>query len=336
MDALTIKRELQNFVRKQRGFENAVLLNLRRMPGGASKETWSFDLRLTTPKNQLLPMILRIERSSALPVSLDLKQEFSLMREVYAEEIEVPKPYWYGDDILGSPFYIVERIDGETIVRRLQRDDEYKKARNLIPVQLAKSLAKIHRIAVKQRFDFLPNRFCDGSSALGELLFYEEVFRRHSKESHAGLELGFRWLKEKAPRSKQRVLVHGDYRVGNIIFTEKGVKSILDWELAHISDPMEDVGYISVQAWRFGNQSKPIGGIGDREDFYNAYEEAGGFSLNLDSVRFWEVFGNLKWAVICILQAVPFLEGSSASIELASLGRKTAEVELQLLTLIEE
>ena len=122
--------------------------------------------------------------------------------------------------------------------------------------------------------------------------------------------------------------------MGNVIFTEKGVRSILDWELAHIGDPMEDLGYISVQAWRFGNDSKPIGGIGERADFYDAYEKAGGFRLDVEAVQYWEIFGNLLWAIITILQATPFLNGYSSSIELASLGRKTAEVELQLLTLI--
>ena len=329
---------LKTFVRKQRGFENAKVIKLHKMPGGASKETWAFDLKLTNAKtNQVLPMVLRINRASPLPVSIDLKQEFSLLEEVYAKGIEVPKPYWYGDDILGSPFYVIERIEGETIVRRLQRDDQYKKVRNLIPAQLAKILAKIHRISVtKQKFDFLPWRSHNGSPALGELLFYEELLHRYTVYPHPALELSLRWLKKNAPHSDQQVLVHGDYRLGNIIFTQDGVKSILDWELGHIGDPMEDIGYISVQAWRFGNDSKPIGGIGEREDFYNAYEKAGGFHLNFESIYFWEVFGNLKWAIICILQAIPFLEGSSASIELASLGRKTAEVELQLLTLIEQ
>ena len=329
---------LQAFIRKQRGFENAKVRNLQKMPGGASKETWAFDLKLTNAKTkQALPMVLRINRSSPLPASIELKQEFSLMKEVHDEGIQVPKPYWYRHDILGNPFYVIERIDGETIVRRLQRDDQYKKARNLISAQLPKILAKIHHISVtKQRFDFLPWRSKNGSPALGELLFYEELLHQYTPESHPALEFALRWLKKNAPQSDHQVLVHGDYRLGNIIFTQDGVKSILDWELGHIGDPMEDVGYISVQAWRFGDDSKPIGGIGEREDFYNAYEGAGGFPLNFDSIYFWEIFGNLKWAIICILQAIPFLEGCSTSIELASLGRKTAEVELQLLTLIEE
>jgi aminoglycoside phosphotransferase (APT) family kinase protein len=327
---------LQAFISRQRGYENGRIINLNKMPGGASKETWAFDLYADDKTHETLPMVLRIERRSPLPVSIDLKQEFSLMRIAYMEGVEVPKPYWYGDDSLGSPFYVIERIEGETIVKRLHRNGQYKKARSLIPTQLGKILAKIHRISVtKERFDFLPWRSQDGSPALGELLFYDEILHQYSPEPHPPLELALRWLEKNAPKSNYEVLVHGDYRLGNIIFTQEGVQSILDWELSHIGDPMEDVGYISVQAWRFGNDSKPIGGIGEREVFYKAYEKAGGFPINYDSIYFWEVFGNLKWGIITILQTVPFLDGSSKSIELASLGRKTAEVELQLLTLIE-
>ncbi len=328
---------LHNFIRKQKGFTNVKVINLHKMPGGASKEIWAFDLCLANDKtDEALPMVLRLERSSPLPVSIDLKREFSLMSIAHMEGVEVPKPYWYGDDILGSPFYVIERIEGETIVKHLHRNNHYKKTRDLMPVQLGETLAKIHHIAVeKGKFDFLPWRSQGGSPALGELFFYDEILHQYTPEPHPAMELAIRWLKKSAPQSSYRVLVHGDYRLGNIIFTQDGVQSVLDWELSHIGDPMEDIGYISVQAWRFGNDSKPIGGVGDREAFYEAYEKAGGFPINSDSIYFWEVFGNLKWGIITILQTIPFLDGSNQSIELASLGRKTAEVELQLLTLIE-
>jgi len=332
------EERLQVFVRKQRGFEKAKIKSLYKVPGGASKETWAFDLHVThTKADQALPLILRIERSSPLPVSIDLEQEFLLMEQAHAEGVEVPKPYWYGDDSLGSPFYVIERIAGETIVKRLHREAQYENARNVIPSQLAKILARIHRISVtREKFDFLPWRSKGGSAALGELTFYEEILRQYTPEPHPALELAIRWMKQKAPKSDDRTLVHGDYRLGNVIFTQDGVRSILDWELSHIGDPMEDLGYISVQAWRFGRDAKPIGGIGEREAFYIAYEKAGGVPLDFDSIHFWEAFGNLKWGIITILQMIPFLDGSSTSIELASLGRKTAEVELQLLTLIEK
>lgn len=328
---------LEHFIHQHPSFEKARVANLVRMPGGASKETWAFDLSTgQSQEEKILPMVLRIERSSPLPVSLELKNEFYLLQEMYGAGIQVPKPYWSGNEALGSPFYILSRVEGETLVRRLQREDRYEKARTIIPGQLAEILARIHRISLEGvKFDFLPWRSRTDSPALSELLFYERLLDKFSPDPHPAIELVMRWLKRHLPPTRDQVLLHGDYRLGNIIFNEHGVQSILDWELSHIGDPLEDVGYISVQAWRFGQDSKPIGGIGSREDYYRAYEQAGGFPLDPESLYYWEIFGNLKWAIITILQTTPFLQGASQSIELASLGRKTAEVELQMLTLIE-
>ena len=326
---------LQAFARRQEGYQEATVESLRKMSGGASKETWAFDLAMSG--HAPLALVVRVNRRSPLPASIGLKDEFALMTEVYGAGIQVPKPYWYGKDNSGRSFYVIERIEGETIVRRLHKGVQYDKARNLMPAQLGKILAKIHRIpSAGTRFHFLPCRQESGSSALGQILFYEYLLHRYSPDPHPPLELAISWLKRNKPPSDHLSLIHGDYRLGNVIFTEKGVQSILDWELAHIGDPMEDVGYISVQAWRFGIDSKPIGGIGERADFFDAYEKAGGFRIDADIVQYWEIFGNLVWAIITILQMSPFLNGYTNSIELGSLGRKTAEVELQLLTLIEK
>ncbi len=335
---ISMIERLEYFIHRQPAFEKARVANLVRLPGGASKETWAFDLATgQNGEEKMLPLVLRIERSSPLPASLDLEKEFQLLREMYGAGIQVPKPYWSGNEALGNPFYILARIKGETLVRRLQREDRYEKARKIIPGQLAEILARIHRISPGDaEFDFMPRRSRTDSPALNELLFYESLLDRFSPDPHPAIELVMRWLKGHLPPARDQVLLHGDYRLGNIIFNEQGVQSILDWELAHIGDPHEDIGYISVQAWRFGQDAKPIGGIGLREDFYQAYEQAGGHPLDRESLVYWEIFGNLKWAVITILQTIPFLQGASRSIELASLGRKTAEVELQMLAFLIE
>ncbi|MCU0580112.1 MAG: phosphotransferase family protein, partial [Desulfobacterota bacterium] len=240
-------------------------------------------------------------------------------------------------DDRGSPFAVMERIPGETLVRRLQRDDRYARARRLLPEQLGSSLARIHGLSGSgPHWDSLPRHFPGASPAAGELSFYEDLLERLAPDPHPALELAIRWLRGHEPPARKPVLVHGDYRLGNVIFDETGLRAILDWELAHVGDPLEDVGYISVQAWRFGQRAKPIGGIAERAVFYEAYAAAGGAPLDAESLHYWEVFGNLKWGIITVLQALPFLRGESRSIELASLGRRTAEVELELLDLIEE
>jgi aminoglycoside phosphotransferase (APT) family kinase protein len=98
---------------------------------------------------------------------------------------------------------------------------------------------------------------------------------------------------------------------------------------------MEDLGWMCVRSWRFGNDDKPVGGIGMRDELFRAYEQAGGIAVDPERVRFWEVLGNLKWAIMTIMQAKTHLDGHVHSVELASLGRRTAEMELELLNLIE-
>jgi aminoglycoside phosphotransferase (APT) family kinase protein len=129
--------------------------------------------------------------------------------------------------------------------------------------------------------------------------------------------------------------VHGDFRIGNVIFGPEGVRAVLDWELAHVGDPMEDLGWICVRSWRFGNDHLPVGGIGTRDELFRAYEAAGGGPVDPQHVHFWEVLGNLKWGIMTIMQAKTHLDGLVRSVELASLGRRTAEMELELLELID-
>jgi aminoglycoside phosphotransferase (APT) family kinase protein len=148
------------------------------------------------------------------------------------------------------------------------------------------------------------------------------------------IEYGFRWLARRLPASRRRVLVHGDYRIGNVMFGPEGVRVVLDWEQAHVGDPMEDLGWMCVRAWRFGSPL-PVGGIGERDEFFRGYERAGGDAVDPEIVRFWEAFGDLKWAVICIAQAKTYLDGGVKSLELASIGRRTAEAEHDLLELVD-
>ncbi len=216
------------------------------------------------------------------------------------------------------------------------RDEAYAGARRLMTAQLGRILAAIHRIdPVQHRLQFLAEPPPGESAARNEMDRYEQIGRFIAPDPHPAFELAFRWLRERVPRGDERVVVHGDYRIGNVIFGTDGVRAILDWELAHIGDPMEDLGWICVRSWRFGSDDKPVGGIGTREELFHAYEDAGGITVDAERVRFWEVLGNLKWAIITIMQAKTHLDGQVKSVELASLGRRTAEVELELLNLME-
>ena len=317
-------------------FDSVAIENFRKMPGGASREIWSFDCAMERGgETTRRAMVLRRD-PGAHNISTNRRHEFMVIRAAFEERIPVPEVFWVSEDpaVLGSAFFIMERIEGETLARRLLRDDTYARAREVMPAQLAEILAKIHRIdPVKHKLDFLPEP--GDNAALTEVKRYEENFRRLALEPHPAFELAFRWLLKRVPKTPRKTLVHGDYRIGNVIFGPEGVRSILDWELAHLGDPMEDVGWMCVRAWRFGNDQKPVGGLGTREDFFRAYEKASGTAVDPEAARFWEVFGNLRWGIITISQARTHIDGFVKSVELASIGRRTAETELELLNLIE-
>ena len=329
-------RRLTNFIRAEGRFDNVAIENFCRMPGGASREIWSFDCAMTRGgETSRRAMVLRRD-PGAHNISTNRRHEFMVIRAAFEERIPVPEVFWVSEDpaVLGSAFFIMERIDGETLARRLLRDDTYARAREAIPGQLAEILAKIHRIdPVTHKLDFLAEP--GDNAALTEVRRYEENFQRLALEPHPAFELAFRWLLKRIPKTPRKTLVHGDYRIGNVIFGPEGVRSILDWELAHLGDPMEDVGWMCVRAWRFGNDQKPVGGLGTREDFFRAYEKASGVAVDPEAARFWEVFGNLRWGIITISQARTHIDGFVKSVELASIGRRTTETELELLNLIE-
>jgi aminoglycoside phosphotransferase (APT) family kinase protein len=267
------------------------------------------------------------------------RDEFVLLGAAERAGVPVPKVYWIddGSETLGAPFFLMQRVEGETIARRLLRDDEFGEARKVIPQQLGGILARIHSIDLAaEKLDFLTAPAAGESPAESELNRYEQIYRAITPDPHAAIELAFRHLRTHMPATRTVAVVHGDYRVGNVICGPEGVRAVLDWELAHLGDPMEDLGWLCVRAWRFGNDHLPVGGMGTREQLFAAYEAAGGAPINRMHAHYWELFGNLKWAIICIMQAKTHLDGSRNSVEHASLGRRISEVELELLNLLED
>jgi len=335
MDTNEMTSRLARFIASESGSAGVKIENLRRMPGGASREIWSFDAVMDQDGSTRRTLVLRRDPGEHR-IDTNRLHEFMVLRAAFEEGVPVPEVFWVSEDpaVLGASFFIMARVEGETIARRLLRDSEYAHAREAMPGQLAEILARIHRVdPTKHKLTFLTEPA--DNAALVEVRRYEDNFRKLALEPHPAFELAFRWLLGRIPKTPRKTLVHGDYRIGNVIFGPEGVRSILDWELTHIGDPMEDLGWMCVRAWRFGNDANPVGGLGTREDFFRQYERASGTAVEPEAVRFWEVFGNLRWGIITISQARTHLDGYVKSVELASIGRRTAETELELLNLIE-
>ncbi len=339
MDLATAEHRLRAFLARQIGVETVSISALRRMAGGASREIWSLDLSYELGGEvQTHALVLRRDPPGAA-VETRRRDEFELLRAAAAAGVPVPPVHWLADETetLGAPFFMMDRIEGETIPRRLLRDDEYAGARQAMTAQLGAILTDIHRIdPTPELLGFLVQPEAGQSAVEFELNRFEQIYHLITSDPHPAFELAIRWLRQRPPAGARRCVVHGDFRIGNVIFGPEGVRSILDWELAHIGDPMEDLGWLCVRSWRFGNDDKPVGGIGSRDELFAAYEAASGERIDPEHVRTWEVLGNLKWAIITIMQARTYLDGHVKSVELASLGRRTAEMELELLNLIEE
>jgi aminoglycoside phosphotransferase (APT) family kinase protein len=307
--------------------------DLRRMAGGASRELWALDLVTDMPPRRL-ELVLRRDPPTRADES-DRGLEFRLLRAAAEAGVPVPRVHWCCSDpaVLGTPFFLMERVAGETIPRRVLRD--YPGSRSGLVAELGAILARIHSIDPGQPgLGALAQASAGRGSGLDEVERIAEGLRESAAEPHPVLDLAERWLRERAPEPRRRSVVHGDYRLGNVIVGEEGVRAILDWELSHLGDPVEDLGWMCVRAWRFGADDRPAAGLGSREDLIRGYEEAGGDPVDREALRFWEACGNFKLALVFVTQSRVFLDGL-ASVELASLGRRIAEPEEELLRFLD-
>jgi aminoglycoside phosphotransferase (APT) family kinase protein len=331
-----VAEKLTTFLKRSHDAKSVRIDDLRLLTGGASRQTWSFDATVghADGRDETLALIARADQRQNVGL-MTRETEYRLLEAAHAEGVPVPRVHLMGDDSLGAPFFLMERVEGETIARRILRDDEYAEARQKMTSQLGEVLAAIHRIPASGLAAELPAPLDGKPPAESELQRIEGTFRSIAPEPHPAFELAIRWLKAHLPASGEPSLVHGDFRLGNLIIGPEGVRSVLDWELAHVGDPMEDLAWVCVRSWRFGNDDKPVAGVGQREDLFRAYEAAGGRKVDPALVHWWEVFGNLRWGVICIMQARAYLDGLSKSVELATIGRRTAETEWELLNLME-
>lgn len=232
---------------------------------------------------------------------------------------------------LGSPGFIMEHVEGETIARRILRDDEYAAAHPVMASQCGEIAAKIHSIPWQGLEGMDPP---DGNPAQAVLDQYSTLLESMG-EPHPVFELAMRWLSKRMPGSDRMTLVHGDFRNGNFIVGQDGIRAVLDWELAHVGDPWEDLAWVCMRSWRFGAPGE-VGGFGEREDLYNTYEKTSGLRVDRDAVKWWEVMSNVKWGVMTIGQAFTHLWGHVRSLELAAIGRRTVETEYDVLRLIKE
>ena len=296
---------------------------LARLSGGASQETWALDADGE-------PLILRRspggaprESASAVPLATEaIVIEAARNAGVACPRVRlVLKP----EDGAGEG-YLMDRLPGETIARKILRDAEFAEVRPKLARQCGEILARIHQVDIAPLKSVLP--VIDGPT---QLRHYRDLYDAYDYP-HPVFELAFKWLEPRLAKAKRQTLVHGDFRHGNLLISPARVEAVLDWELTHIGDPLEDIGWICTNSWRFGVAEKVVGGFGDLEDLLAGYESAGGGHVDVEDVRSWIVYGSLKWGVMCMTMYQGFLRDHS--VERAAIGRRSSETEIDLVNLI--
>ena len=302
---------------------NKKIKNLVPLTGGASadinriifEDNKEFIVRRSVVKDKAV---------MAIPKNMEAKIQ-KIVKEYGAPVPEIIMEFSEGAEI--GEGYVMQSVEGETIPRKILRDDSYKNIRNKLPYEIGKSLAQIHKTKLEKLQDLEKITF---SESLEKLFIIYESF----DQPQPVFDLAFKWLENQKILDYEEVLVHGDYRFGNFIISEKKLESIIDWELAHIGNPMEDLGWLCVRSWRFGNVNKRAAGLGDVDDLIAGYESNSKIKIDKSQLDMWQLYGSLKWGIICMVQTFAHLSGAVKSLEKAAIGRRVSETEFDLMNMI--
>lgn len=300
---------------------------LERLTAGANRETWRFDA-VVDDTGERHELILQRDRAGLDRLVGTCAREAEVLRcatnhgvpvaEVVVAQ-DVPNP-------LIRSFTVNRRIRGETIGTRILRDEEWAKARDRFVHDCASALARIHRIPPEELGHI---ELVDTPDALETLATTYLAL----DDAHPAFDLAFRWLELHRPPAIGHCLVHGDFRLGNLLFDHDGLAAALDWEITHFGDPGEDLGWLCVRAWQFGG-ANPVGGIGAYGELLDAYAAESGNVVPPATLRWWEIYGTLRWGVICLQLGGDFRAGRSTSVEMATIGRRVVENAYDVLRLL--
>ncbi|MEQ8857506.1 MAG: phosphotransferase family protein [Pseudomonadales bacterium] len=307
------------------------LVTAERLSGGASQET--YRLTVVTAGGERT-VCMRRSPGGVGPegrVSPGLATEALLMR--LARDVGVPEPEVYyvlePEDGLGEGF-LMQWLDGEALGARIARAPEFADLRPKLAYQCGQLMARIHSI------DVHASGLVDKLQQHTPEQFVEQMWERYRllETPQPMIDYAARWLLQHLPAKPRTTLVHNDFRNGNFMVDQHGIKAVLDWEVAHIGDPMRDLGWICTNSWRFGVSDKPVGGFGEYRDLFAGYESVTGEPVDPDHVRFWEVFGSYWWAVGCLGMAEHYRSGPDQTVERPAIGRRSSECQVDCVNLL--
>ena len=308
------------------------LVTCERLSGGASQETYRIVITTDAGEQKLCmrraPGGIKVEPVAQHP---GLATEALLMQ--VARGAGVPEPQvrhvLMDADGLGDGF-IMEWLEGEALGARIVKAPEFDAIRPRLAFLCGQALARIHSV------DVVTTGLSD---RLGRLTAEEFVLQTWDRYKLLGtpqpmIDYAARWLLTHLPKTTQATLVHNDFRNGNIMFNPNGIVAVLDWEVAHIGDPMRDLGWICTNSWRFGRTELPVGGFGEYQDLFAGYESVTGNPVDPQHVKFWEVFGSFWWAIGCLGMAEHYRSGPDKTVERPGIGRRSSECQVDCVNLL--
>ncbi|HVC53341.1 MAG TPA: phosphotransferase family protein [Stellaceae bacterium] len=328
------RRRLAAFLAAASGARAVEIVGLALLEGGAIQQNWGIEADFAggaLAGVQLL--VLRADAATGVPSSLSRLEEFAVLQSVFAAGVAVAEPLFScaDPDVFGGPFFVMRRLPGHAFGRIITRDPALDAALSEIAAQLGHELACIQTIFPPHRgLEFLPA----DSGPLARIVEFRTYLDRHPTPRPV-LEWGMRWLETHLPEPLSSVLCHRDFRTGNYLLDGARLTGILDWEFAGWGDPDEDIGWFCCKGWRFARLDREAGGIAARDDFYRGYETGSGRRLDPDRIRFWEVFANVRWAIIALQQSDRVLIGGERSLSTAITARRATECEFELLLLLD-
>ncbi len=315
--------DIRHAVRRRFGgaarLENIVVPTL-----GGSNRTVVFDLVEGTARRRLASR----QETYVAPNSpfLPSSDQFRLLQVAFAHAIPVPEPVFAFDDADGCGHgFVTAFVAGETMPNRILGDAAFADIRPLLAAQAGRIFAALHAIDPAE-VAFL-DRYADSDDPIAAQRARLDSY----DEAHPAIELGLRWLERHRPSSGPRRFLHGDLRTGNFIVGADGIAAVLDWECSHLGAGAEDLGWLCTRSWRFGRVAQPVGGFGARADLLDAYEAAGGTRIDVEALRYWEIFGLVRWAILNVMQAHGHVFGGRRSMTFAACGRNTSMIEYDLL-----
>ena len=309
------------------------LLSCDQLTAGASQETYRVKTMTTTGGERMLALrrsVPTLEAASTVG-TVSLATEARLLQLAHAAGIPEPEVFYLlqAADGLGEGF-LMQWLEGETLGQRITRADALAAIRPQLAFQCGAALARVHALDVEA---------ADLASELpviapAQLIEETWAYYRDLAVPVPMIDYCWRWLQDNLPLESRQTLVHGDFRNGNLMVTPDGISAVLDWELAHIGDPVRDLGWLCVNSWRFGVRELPVGGFGERQDLLRGYASVSGVAVSEASLRFWEVFGSFWWAMATLRMAQSWRSGETPSLERPVIGRRSSEAQMDCVNLI--